>query len=222
MLMGCRQAWMSCRTHEPAMATRAHELRHMLKLLKGGAFVVHEDSIAKQLFVSALLQVQGIAIKLVASACGETGWETLDDFLTMPDAPGIKVEDQDMDTTAFVLFSSGTASVPKCWLHSNRTIAAICDSVALISELDEDWMLCSVMPMFHLGGLIESLPIWTAGGIVVYLVSNLMLSRHSRLLSKKKAQTYYWYPLCVTPCWISRHYPLERPHHLLFSNSGVA
>ena len=152
----------------PAIVSRAHELQHMLSFLEVGALVVHDDLIAKQLSVNALLQVQGIGIKLVASGCGGTDWGPLDDFLQMPEAPEINVEDQDMEGTALVLFTSGTTSLTKACPHSNKTIAAICHSAALNFELDENRKSCNVMPMFHLGGVIESLPIWAVGGTVVY------------------------------------------------------
>lgn len=152
----------------PAIVSREHELQHMLSLLEVGALVVHDDSIVKQLSVNALLQVQGIGIRLVASGCGVADWEPLDDFLQMPDAPETKVEDQDMEDTALVLFTSGTTSLPKGCPHSNKTIAAICQSAALNFELDESRKSCNVMPLFHLGGVIESLPIWAVGGTVVY------------------------------------------------------
>ena len=87
----------------PATVSRAHELQHMLSFLEVGALVVHDDSIATQLSVNALLKVQGIGIRLVASGCGVTDWEPLGDFLRMPDAPGTKVEDQDIEDTALVL-----------------------------------------------------------------------------------------------------------------------
>ena len=152
----------------PAVVSRAHELQHMLSFLEVGALVVHDESIAKQLSVNALLQVQGIGIRLVASGCGLTDWEPLDDFLQMPDAPETKVEGQDMEDTALVLFTSGTTSLPKGCPHSNKTIAAMCHSAALNFKLDENRKSCNVMPMFHLGGVIESLPIWAVGGTVVY------------------------------------------------------
>lgn len=152
----------------PAIVSRAHELQHMLSFLEVGALVVHDDSIAKQLSVNALLQVQGIRIRLVASGCGLIDWEPLGDFLQMPDAPETKVEDQDMEGTALVLFTSGTTSLTKACPHSNKTIAAICNSAALNFELDENTKTCNVMPMFYLGGVIESLPIWAVGGTVVY------------------------------------------------------
>lgn len=152
----------------PATVSRAHELQHMLRFLEVGALVVHDDSIATQLSVNALLQVQGIGIRLVASGCGVTDWEPLGDFLRMPDAPGTKVEDQDIEGTALVLFTSGTTSLTKACPHSNKTIAAICHSAALNFELDENRKSCNIMPMFHLGGVIESLPIWAVGGTVVY------------------------------------------------------
>ena len=152
----------------PAIVSREHELQHMLSLLEVGALVVHDDSIVKQLSVNALLQVQGIGIRLVASGCGVADWEPLDDFLQMPDAPETKAEDQDMEDTALVLFTSGTTSLPKGCPHSNKTIAAICQSAALNFELDESRKSCNVMPLFHLGGVIESLPIWAVGGTVVY------------------------------------------------------
>lgn len=152
----------------PAIVSRAHELQHILSFLEVGALVVHDKSIAKQLSVNALLEVQGIGIKLVASGCGVTDWEPLDNFREMPDAPETKVEDQDMESTALVLFTSGTTSLPKGCPHSHKTIAAICHSTALNFELDENRKSCNVMPMFHLGGVIESLPIWAVGGTVVY------------------------------------------------------
>ena len=152
----------------PAVVFRPHELQHMLGFLEVGALVVHDDSIAKQLSVNALLQVQGVGIRLVASSCGVTDWEPLEDFLQMPDAPENKVEDQDMEDTVLVLFTSGTTSLPKGCPHSNKTIAAICHSAALNFKLDENRKSCNVMPMFHLGGVIESLPIWAVGGTVVY------------------------------------------------------
>ena len=152
----------------PAIVSRVQELQHMLSFLDVGALVVQDDSTAKQLSVTALLQVQGIGIRLVASGCGVTGWEPLDDFLQMSDAPETKVEHQDMESTALVLFTSGTTSLPKGCPHSNKTIAAMCHSAALNFELDENRKSCNVMPMFHLGGVIESLPIWAVGGTVVY------------------------------------------------------
>lgn len=152
----------------PAIVSRAHELRHMLSFLEVGALVVHDNSIAKQLSVNALLQVQGIGIRLVATGCGVTDWELIDDFLQVPDTPATKVEDQDMEGTALVLFTSGTTSLTKACPHSNKTIAAICHSAALNFELNETRKSCNVMPMFHLGGVIESLPIWAVGGTVVY------------------------------------------------------
>lgn len=152
----------------PAVAVRAHELQYMLRFLDAGALVVHDDSIVKQLAMNAPLQVKGIAVKLVASGCGETDWEALDDFLQLQDAPEAEVEDQNMDDTAFVLFTSGTTSMPKGCPHSNSTIAAICHSAALNFELDENRKSCNVMPIFHLGGVIESLPIWAVGGTVVF------------------------------------------------------
>ena len=152
----------------PTIATRAHELQHMLGSLEVGALVVHDNSIAEQLSVNASLQVQGIGLRLVASGCGETDWEALDSFLHTPDAPETKVEDQGMDDTALVLFTSGTTSLPKGCPHSNRTIAAMCHSAAINFDLDENRKSCNVMPMFHLGGVIDSLPIWAVGGTVVY------------------------------------------------------
>ena len=152
----------------PAVATRAHELQYMLRFLNAGVLVVHDPSTAKQLSMNAPLQVQGIGIKLLASGCGETDWEALDDFLQMSDVPETKAEDQDIDDTAFVLFTSGTTSMPKGCPHSNRTIAAICYSAALNFGLDDNRKSCNVMPMFHLGGVIESLPIWAVGGTVVF------------------------------------------------------
>lgn len=152
----------------PAIAIRTHELQHMLSFLEIGALVVHDDSIARQLSMNASSQIQGIGIRLVASGCGVIGWETLDDFLQMADASKPKVANQGMDDTALILFTSGTTSLPKGCPHSNRTIAAICHSAALNFELDENRKSCNVMPLFHLGGVIESLPIWTVGGTVVY------------------------------------------------------
>ncbi len=152
----------------PAIAIRTHELQHMLSFLKVGALVVHDDSIARQLSMNASSQIQGIGIRLIASGCGVTGWEALDDFLKTPDAPKPKVGDQGMDDTALIVFTSGTTSLPKGCPHSNRTIAALCHSAALNFELDENRKSCNVMPMFHLGGVVESLPIWTVGGTVVF------------------------------------------------------
>ena len=152
----------------PAIVTRAHELQHVLGSLEVGALVVHDNSIAKQLSMNALLQVQGIGIRLVVSGCGVTEWEALDDFLQMPEAPETKIDDQDMEDIALVLFTSGTTSLPKGCPHSNKTIAAICHSAARNFELDENRKSCNVMPAFHLGGVIESLPIWAVGGTVVY------------------------------------------------------
>ena len=152
----------------PAIVSRAHELQHMLSFLDVGALVVHDDSIANQLSANALLQVQGIGIRLVADGYGVSDWEPLVDFLQIPDGPGTKVEHEDMEGTALVLFTSGTTSLPKGCPHSNKTITAICHSAALNFELDENRKSCNVMPMFHLGGVIESLPIWAVGGTVVY------------------------------------------------------
>ncbi|MCJ1460939.1 hypothetical protein MMC28_011321 [Mycoblastus sanguinarius] len=152
----------------PVLATRAHELQHMLSFLEVGALIVHDDSIAKQISINTSLQVQEIGIRLVASGSGETDWEALDGFLQMRDAPVTKVEDQDMNDTALVIFTSGTTSLPKACPHSNRTIAAICHSAAINFELNENQRSCNVMPIFHLGGVIESLPIWAVGGTVVY------------------------------------------------------
>lgn len=152
----------------PAIAIRTHELEHMLSFLEIGALVVHDDSITRQLSMNAPSQVQGISIRLVASGCGMTGWEALDDFLQMPHAPKLKAGDQGMDDTALIVFTSGTTSLPKGCAHSNRTIAAMCHSAALNFELDENRKSCNVMPLFYLGGVIESLPIWTVGGTVVY------------------------------------------------------
>ena len=73
-----------------------------------------------------------------------------------------------MEGTVLVLFTSGTTSLPKSCPHSNKTIAAMCHSEALNFELDENRKSCKVMPMFHLGGVIESLPIWAVGGTVIY------------------------------------------------------
>ena len=152
----------------PAVATRAHELQHMLRFLNIGALVVHDQSIAKELSINAPLQVQEIGIKLLASGCGETDWEALDDVLQMSDVSETKVKDQDIEDTALVLFTSGTTSMPKGCPHSHRTIAAICYSAALNFGLDENRKSCNVMRMFHLGGVIESLPIWAVGGTVVF------------------------------------------------------
>lgn len=152
----------------PAVATRAHELQYMLKFLDIGALIVHDDLIVKQISMNAPLQVQGIGIRLVAGGCGETDWEASDDFLQIEDAPETEVEDQNMDNTALILFTSGTTSMPKGCPHSNGTIAGICHSAALNFELDENRKSCDVMPIFHLGGVIESLPIWAVGGTVVF------------------------------------------------------
>ncbi|MCJ1299001.1 hypothetical protein MMC08_001792 [Hypocenomyce scalaris] len=152
----------------PVLATRAHELQHMLRFLEVGALVVHDDSIAKQVSMNTPLQVQEIGIRLVASGSGETDWEALNGFLQMRHPPVTKVEGQDMSDTALVIFTSGTTSLPKGCPHSNTTIAAICHSAAINFELNENRKSCNVMPMFHLGGVIESLPIWAVGGTVVY------------------------------------------------------
>ena len=152
-----------------AIATRAHELQHMLGFLEVGALVVHDGSIARQLSTNASSQIQRIGIRLVASDCGVTGWEALDDFLQTPRVPKVpKVGDQGMGDTTLILFTSGSTSLPKGCPHSNRSIAAICNSAALNFELDENRKSCNVMPLFHLGGVLESLPIWTVGGTVVY------------------------------------------------------
>ena len=153
---------------DPNIAARTHELQHMLSLFEVGAVVIHDSSIAEQLSVNASLQVQGIPLKLVADGCGGTGWEALDGFLHMPEAPETRFEEQDMDDIALVLFTSGTTSLSKGCPHSNRTIVAMCQVAAMNFELDETRKSCNVMPMFHLGGFIDSLPIWAVGGTVVY------------------------------------------------------
>lgn len=85
----------------------------------------------------------------------------------MPEAPEINVGDQDVGGTALVLFTSGITSLIKACPRLNNTIAAICHSAALGSELDDNRKSCNVMPMFHLGGIIESLIIWAVEGTVI-------------------------------------------------------
>ena len=152
----------------PAVAGRADELQYMLGSLCVGAVVVQDGLIAEQLSLNASLQVQGIGLRLVVDGGGGTGWEAFEGFFHMPDASEIEMEDQDMDDTALVLFTSGTTSLPKGCPHSNRTIVAMCHSAAVNFELDENRKSCNVMPIFHLGGVVESLPMWAVGGTLVF------------------------------------------------------
>ncbi|KAL9019132.1 MAG: hypothetical protein Q9185_003606 [Variospora sp. 1 TL-2023] len=153
----------------PAIASRANEIQHVLSALKGiGAMIASDESIVKLLSGNAPAEVRSSTTKLVLGNIGMIGWTAFDDALAMPAAPKAPEVERAMEDTVLIILTSGTTALPKGCPHSNNTVASMCARRKIMYSLDDTRGSCNHMPLFHLTGVMDSLWVWAYGGTVVY------------------------------------------------------
>ena len=153
----------------PAIASRANEIQHILSALgKIGALVTNDDSIVQLLSRNAPAEVQNSTLKVILGEVAVSGWTPLRDAFATPELPRHTVVEQSMDETVLIVLTSGTTALPKGCPHSNKTVASMCARHKIMYSLDETRVSCNHMPLFHLAGVMESLWPWAHGGTVVY------------------------------------------------------
>jgi len=153
----------------PAIVSRANELKHILSALERiGALVANDESTVKLLSGNAPVEVRNTSTKLILGSVGMVEWKAFGDAVAMPDLPKPSTVEQNMGDTVLVVLTSGTTALPKGCPHSNRTVASMCARHTIMYSLDETRVSCNHMPLFHLAGVMESLWAWAHGGTVVY------------------------------------------------------
>ncbi|NLV77915.1 MAG: long-chain-fatty-acid--CoA ligase [Rhodococcus sp.] len=117
---------------------------------------VLRDANARILFVGAEFAdaISGIrphlgAVEKVVVVGGEH--DEFDAFLASGD-PAFEHSDVDVDTTALLLYSSGTTGRPKGVQLTHRNLAAHADAVLSVLPFRDDDCLLVAMPLFHVGG----------------------------------------------------------------------
>ena len=153
----------------PALVSRANEIRHVLSALtRIGALIVEDESIVKLLSGNVPAEVRKTGTNLILGSAGMIGWTAFEDALSTPGLSKPPVAKQSMDDTVLIVLTSGTTALPKGCPHTNKTVASICARRKIMYSLDETRVSCNHMPLFHLAGVMESLWAWVYGGTVVY------------------------------------------------------
>jgi len=167
-LLGC--AWVTISTRA---ASNTEELKHVLGLTGAGAVLAWDANLVRQLEKTAPEEMSRIPIKLVASAAKQSleGWQSLNDALS--DSQGSfdvldDPEDSFHEEVAAILFTSGTTSLPKGCLHTNRTYSTVFRNLAFNLALDETKASCNHMTVTHGFGMIYSGAFWVSGAKVVF------------------------------------------------------
>lgn len=159
------------------------------------AYVVN-DSMPAVLLFSATFEAKVAAAKNGFTAPTKTlSLPTAEALLLRAPLTARPVEILDDETTAMVMYTSGTTGFPKGALLSHRAYLANVDAIAAAGDLTErDRMLVS-MPLFHNGGLIALLmPALRRGALAVILGRGFDPDRVLSIVEDEAITTTMWVP----------------------------
>ena len=146
-------------------AYRAEEFEFYLADLKAKALIVERGSASPALGAAAKLKIP--VIELVRANTDPAGVFELVPVENSKTAPALHGGDAKPDDVALVLHTSGTTSRPKIVPLSQRNICASAGHIRDILNLTPADRGLSIMPLFHIHGLIGSvLSTLAAGGSV--------------------------------------------------------
>ncbi len=145
----------------------AHEIERELDVVKPDVVVVGPSAINAWSDVGAAGR-EAIGTVVIAEGEPQTGCQSFDDLLA---AEPVDVVDVDDDHVAVMMFTSGTAGLPKAAMLSHRNlISNIEQDLTARDHISEGDVVYAVLPMFHIFGLNVVLGVGMAVGATLLLI----------------------------------------------------
>ena len=160
---------------DPRSVSRMEEVRRYLQIAKPVMVVVGDGLTAEAMQRNNATELHSANLKLVADLQGKyaNGWTSLKDIFLAPDQlqPGltaIKEIQIDMDEDVFIVFTSGTSSLPKACPHKNTNLWAAWAATASLLDANSSDLLLQHLPPSHIFACADMIRHWIAGAAVVY------------------------------------------------------
>lgn len=160
-------------------ASKADEIQHILRLADAKVVIARDADMAATLDKSAPEQMKLTKAKIIVGSESDAetkmpGWEYMADVLAdAHHAPRLRLtaEQPDRDIAeeqTLVVFTSGTTSLPKGCIHTNRTVSSTIKAQIPYLALTPKSISLDHIPTSHVFGINYSQSFWSAGGRVVY------------------------------------------------------
>lgn len=160
---------------DPRSISRVEEVRHYLQIVKPVVLVVGDELAAEAMQRNNATEIDSISLKLVADVQEKSanGWTSLKDIFLAPDHlhPGlaaIKEIQIDMDQDVFIVFTSGTSSLPKACPHNNTNLWVAWAATASYLPANSSDLLIQHLPPSHIFACVDMIRHWIVGAAVVY------------------------------------------------------
>ena len=160
---------------DPRSVSRVEETRHYLQIVKPVVLVVGDELAAEAMQRNNATEIDGINLKLVIDLPGKSanGWTNLKDIFLAPDQlqtglVAIKEIQIDMDQDVFIVFTSGTSSLPKACPHDNINLWVAWAATASYLPAKSSDLLLQHLPPSHIFACVDMIRHWIVGAAVVY------------------------------------------------------
>ncbi|KPM38310.1 hypothetical protein AK830_g8217 [Neonectria ditissima] len=172
----------------PRTLINSDETEHMLSTARATIVILHDLQHSE---VVETIQKNVSSIKTKIFVSGDSSDASWTSFSSMMDSTVVATSEQDIgaresaDAWVTILFTSGTTSKPKGVPHTNTTLNAFCQNLALGGTSQEN-VFCSVLPNNHAMGYFFPLHFMMHGGAVAYPSSSFDATAMADALEMEK------------------------------------